>query len=72
MVFSVWDYLGHIDGSRDVKLIHQLKKDLQDNIGRLHNFIVIYVGDKRYKGSSVDVVLIEDVESGLKLPNFRN
>lgn len=72
MTFSVWDYLRFIDGSREVGLIHQLKKDLQDNIGKLHNFTVIYGGDKRYKGNSVDIVLIEDVEGGLKLPKFRN
>lgn len=72
MTFSVWDYLRFIDSSREVGLIHQLKKDLQDNIGKLHHFTVIYGGDKRYKGNSVDIVLIEDVESGLKLPKFRN
>lgn len=71
MTFSVWDYLRFIDSSREVGLIHQLKKDLQENIGKLHHFTVIYGGDKRYKGNSVDIVLIEDVESGLKLPKFR-
>jgi hypothetical protein len=72
MKFSVWDYLLFIDGSREVGLIHQLKKDLQENIGKPHNFTVIYGGDKRYKGNSVDIVQIEDVERGLKFPKFRN
>lgn len=72
MVFSIWDYLRHIDGNREVGLIHQLKKDLQENIGRLSNFMVIYGGDKRNKGSSMDVVFIEHVESGLRLPKLLN
>jgi hypothetical protein len=71
MVFNVWDYLRHIDGSREIGLVNQLKKDLQENIGKQNNFMVIFGGDKRYKGSSMDVVSIESVESGLKLPRFQ-
>lgn len=68
MVFNIWDYLKHIEPSREVSLVHALKKDLQGQIGRSTNFMVVYDGDKRYKGNSMDVAYIQDIESGLILP----
>jgi len=68
MVFNVWDYLKHIDPSREVSLVQALKKDLQGQTGRLTNFMVVYDGDKRYNGKSMDIAYVQDVESGLILP----
>lgn len=66
--FSVWDYSKHINGNSDAALIANLKKDLQNLIGRPLDFQIIYGGDKRYTSNSADVVGIKDIESGIIYP----
>lgn len=71
MVFGLIDYLRHTDGGRENGLIHRLKVDLQNQVGRLSKFTIIYGGDKKYNNNSLDVIFIHDVESGLRLPRIR-